>query len=280
GYTRAVEILRSQAVIIPPRVEEGIAKYPDPWIVARVAAATTSRGEDLKGKRVLVTAGATREWIDPTRFISNPSSGRMGIELAIEAWARGAEVDLVYGHVEHTLPHMVNLFPAETTEDMTETVSRLVGEKQYDIALAAAAPADYRPVNTSRSKIRSGLENLSLTLTPTPKVAGILRSASKYLVVFAAETARSLGELEDYALEKMEKYRADAVIANRVGTRDVGFSSPYLDALVIWRDRDTTRKSFLGKIDKELLARLILDLSVKNMEAVDNDEESDVKRNS
>ncbi len=276
-YARAVEILSSQAIIIPPRVEEGIAKYPDPWVVARVTAAASSRGADLKGKRVLVTAGATREWIDPTRFISNPSSGRMGIELAVEAWARGAEVDLVYGHVEHILPHMVNLFPAETTEDMAKTVARLAGENRYDIALAAAAPADYRPINTSKSKIRSGLENLSLTLEPTPKVAEALRSASKYLVVFAAETAESLGELEDYAVEKMEKYRGDAVIANRVGTRDAGFSSPYLEALVIWRDGGATRKSFLGKIDKESLARLILDLSVKNMEAADNDEESNVR---
>ncbi len=263
AYQRIVSELQSEGfIVIPPKVEEGIAKYPDPWIVARIVAAIASRGRDLQGKRILVTAGATREWIDPTRFISNPSSGRMGIEIAVEAWARGAMVDLVYGAITHPLPHVVNSYEAPTTEDMAEIVAKLSSEK-YDIAVAAASPADYKPEKTENMKIKSGINNLNIKLIPTPKVIEIMSKSTDSLIAFAAETAESPEELERAAIEKLEKYRAKIVVANNVGRKDVGFSSPFLEALLLWRDRGGIRKNYLGKIDKEILARLIIDLALK-----------------
>ena len=254
-------------LIIPSKVEEGIAKYPDPWIVGRITAAVTSRGMDLMGKRVLVTAGATREWIDPTRYISNPSSGRMGIEIAVEAWARGAIVDLVHGPVTYSLPHMVNLHPVSTTEEMAEIVSRLA-TNEYDLSIAAAAPADYKPVRMEALKIRSGIAELNIKLIPTPKVIDIMAKNSKILVAFAAETVKSLEELEKTALDKMERYNARIVIANNVGRKDAGFSQPVLDALLVWREGTKIIKKYLGKIDKEILARLVIDIALRGASRV------------
>lgn len=264
-YPEIVERLESMgAVVLPPRIEEGVAKYPDVWTVARTAAALTARGRDLAGRRILVTAGATREWIDPARFISNPSSGRMGIEVAVEAWARGAEVYLVHGSTRHVLPHMVKLYSVDTTEEMAETVSRIVDEERIDILVAAAAPADYRPARRMGEKIKSGIRDLKLELEPTPKVIGGLAGRVRVLAAFAAETSESREDLEKAALEKMEKYGASIVVANVVGREGVGFSSKDLMALLIWRSSDgRLHKDFIGKIDKEVLARTILDIALK-----------------
>lgn len=252
------------AVIMPPRVEEGVAKYPDVWTVARAAASLTSRGRDLEGKKVLVTAGATREWIDPARFISNPSSGRMGIEVAVEAWARGAMVYLVHGNTTHVLPHMINRIPAETTEDMARLVGKIVDEVQIDIAVAAAAPADYKPANPLEDKLKSGLTGLTLELQPTPKVIEAMSGKVGTLVAFAAETVEDIHGLEEAAMEKLNKYNADIVVANIVGKRGVGFAAKDLEALLIWRSRKGIMKENIGRIDKELLARIILDITLES----------------
>ncbi|MCE4629275.1 MAG: bifunctional phosphopantothenoylcysteine decarboxylase/phosphopantothenate--cysteine ligase CoaBC [Desulfurococcales archaeon] len=263
-YKTIVEKLEEQGVVIlPPKVEEGVAKYPDVWTVARAAAALTARGRDLEGKQVLVTAGATREWIDPARFISNPSSGRMGIEVAVEAWARGADVYLVHGSTSHVLPHMVRRYEVDTTEDMAEAVDKILGQVEIDIAVAAAAPADYKPVKAMEKKMKSGITGLTLELEPTPKVIGVISGRTKTLVAFAAETVESSAELELAALEKLEKYNADIVVANVIGRKDVGFSSKDLEALLMWRSNGEIQKEYVGRIDKEILARIILDTALQ-----------------
>ncbi len=262
AYKEAVSKLVGQGYsLIPPKVENGVAKYPDVWLVGRVTAALASRGRDLEGARVLVMAGATREWIDEVRFISNPSSGFMGIDLAVEAWARGAHVDLVYGHVEHPLPHVVSLHSVETTEEMAEKV-RILSSRGYDIVVAAAAPADFRPAKRVEGKIRSGVK-ITLELEPTPKVIEELRAKPGVLVAFAAEAAGSLEELEASAREKMDKYGASIVVANRVGRRlDVGFSSDKLEALLLWKSRGKVYVERVGRISKEELSRQIIDTAL------------------
>ncbi|MCE4600126.1 MAG: bifunctional phosphopantothenoylcysteine decarboxylase/phosphopantothenate--cysteine ligase CoaBC [Desulfurococcales archaeon] len=261
-YAEVVDRLTSMGyVVMPPRVEEGIAKYPDTWVVARTAAALASRGRDLVGERVLVTAGATREWIDPTRFLSNPSSGRMGIELAIEAWARGARVSLVYGHVEHVIPHMVEAHRVSTTEEMAKAVRELVSEGRFNYLIAAAAPADYRSKRRWGEKLRSGIKDLTLELEGTPKVIEGLAERVDVLVAFAAETARGVEDLYRAALDKMNKYGASIVVANNVGSSEAGFASEYLDALLLWKTNSTIAKEYIGRIDKEILSRTILDLA-------------------
>jgi phosphopantothenoylcysteine decarboxylase/phosphopantothenate--cysteine ligase len=262
-YSRAVEELASQDVIIvPPRVEEGVAKYPSPWLLARVTSAVVRSGRDLAGRRVLVTTGASREWIDPVRFISNPSSGAMGVEVAVEAWARGAEVTLVHGYVTVELPHMIKLVPADTTDEMRRAVDELTSKYGYDVLVAAAAPVDFRPSEYSIRKIRSG-ERLVLELEPTPKVIEGVRERLKLLVAFAAETVESREELASAAVEKMEKYGADIIVANRVGAPGVGFASESLDALLLWRDGDRLVREDLSIVRKEIVASRLLDTVVR-----------------
>jgi len=257
----ASALVRQGYVLLPPKLEGGVAKYPDVWLVGRVAAALAVRGRDLEGQRVLVTAGATREWIDDVRFISNPSSGFMGVDAAVEAWARGAEVDLVYGHVEHPLPHMVNLYRVETTEEMAETV-RTLASRGYDIVVAAAAPADYRPSEYLRGKLRSG-SLLTIRLEPTPKVLDELRGKARRLVAFAAEAVDDRESLVEAAITKMRKYGAHVVVANRVGRGvGAGFSSPHADAVLAWRSTGRVYVEDIGLISKEELSRRILDTAL------------------
>lgn len=261
-YREAVRRLEEQGVtIIPPVLVKNVARYPSPELVARVAAAVTSRGRDMKGLRVLVTAGPTREWIDKVRFISNPSSGRMGVEVAVEAWSRGAQVDLIHGPVRVELPHMIRRFSVETTEDMASMVSKLTEENSYDIIVAAAAPVDFKPGEPYEGKIRSGVE-LTLNLKPTPKVLASIRNRPKVLVAFAAEHTMDVDKLREAALEKLDKYKADIVIANPVGFPNTGFAADTDIALIAYSDGSSR---MLGMIHKEVLARLVLDEAIKRL---------------
>lgn len=255
-YARVTEALSSHgAVLVPPKVEGGVAKYPEVHHVGRVVAALARRGwRDLAGRRILVTAGPTREWLDPVRFISNPSSGSMGLEIALEAWARGAIVDLVVGAVRVSIPHFINVVKVETTEDMARAVESLTAEKEYDAIIGAAAPADYRPSQRSEAKIPSG-SHLTLELEPTPKVLASIKRRPKALVAFAAETVDSLDELRVKALEKLEKYDADLIVGNIVGGEGRGFSARYVNALLASRGSVL----FEGEIHKEELAAVIVD---------------------
>ncbi len=258
-YRRVVEELEEAGAIVIPPVESMYAvKYPDPGLVARITAAATSRGLDSRGLRILVTAGPTREWIDRVRFITNPSSGFMGVDAALEAWGRGASVDLVHGPMRVEPPHVARTYRAESTSDMASIVRRLTSETLYDAMIAAAAPSDFRPSQRYLGKYRSGTP-LSLHLEPTPKVIESLEKRPRVLVVFAAEVVEDLGELHDLAVEKLERTGADLIVANIVGRSGTGFSSSTDDVVVIESSGKTV---YSGTIHKELLSRLILDFIV------------------
>ncbi|MCE4612580.1 MAG: bifunctional phosphopantothenoylcysteine decarboxylase/phosphopantothenate--cysteine ligase CoaBC [Desulfurococcales archaeon] len=260
-YRRIEEELRAQGVrVVPPLVEEGIAKYPDPGIVGRVVLAATVNRYSMRGRKSLVTAGSTREWIDRVRFVSNPSTGLMGLELGIEAWARGSTVDMVHGHVEVVMPHFMGKYRAETTRDMANIVGELT-ETRYDFIAMAAAPVDFSPVQTINGKISSG-KSLALTLEPTPKVIDMVRTRPRVLVAFAAEVVDSLSELEAKAWEKLEKYDSDMVVANIVGRPGSGFASEGSRVVIVDRDQGLVAK---GYIHKEILAKIIVDEALKRM---------------
>ncbi len=224
--------LREQDTIIVPPVESGYAaKYPEPWLIARITAAVTLRGQDLKDRRILVTAGPTREWIDSVRYISNPSSGRMGVELAVEAWARGATVDLVHGPLRIDPPYMVNLHQAETTADMAGIIETLTSIYTYDALISAAAPADYTPVEKVHGKIKSG-HHIVLRLKPTRQDISSYVNRPRVLVAFAAEVVDTLSQLEVLVREKLERIDADFIVGNIVGAPDSGFTSSW-DKIVL-----------------------------------------------
>jgi phosphopantothenoylcysteine decarboxylase/phosphopantothenate--cysteine ligase len=255
-YKRVEETLRGYgAIIIKPLIEEGRAKYPPIPDLAYCIDAVANRGQDLRGARVLVTAGATLEKIDPVRAITNPSSGLMGVLIAREAACRGALVDMVHGRLSVQAPYNTTRYYAETTSEMASLVRELTSRYKYDAAVFAAAPADFRPLEAKETKIpTASTERLVVTLVPTEKVIKSISSRPRVMVGFAAETASGEG-LVERAKRKLDEYGVDLVVAHNVLTRGAGFSESYLDAILVSR-RDVKR---MGVAHKYIIAREIVD---------------------
>ncbi len=201
----------------------GEGRLSEPQEIA-LAASRLLGNLDLAGRKVLVTAGPTREPIDPVRFISNPSSGKMGYALASVAARRGAAVTLVSGPTVLADPAGVKVLRVETAEEMARAVEQ-ESAAGMDLFVGAAAVSDYRPATASRQKIKKGTDEETLVLARTPDIlAGLgARFAGKedapVLVGFAAETEEVIAR----AREKLKGKRCDLVVANRVGAPGAGF---------------------------------------------------------
>lgn len=197
---------------------EGRGRLPDTHeIIEEIEKAFSPK--DLRGERILVTAGATREFIDSVRFISNPSSGKMGYAIARAGWMRGAEVVLISGKADVPPPHGVNVVNVVSVSDMYEAVmSRL---DWATIVIKAAAVGDYTPVNRFQGKMKKGLKELTLELKQTVDILSEIgkKKNGKIVVGFAAETQ----DIVENALGKLRKKNADLIVANDVSKPDVGF---------------------------------------------------------
>ena len=194
-----------------------------------------ARAEDLKDERVLITAGGTREEIDPVRFISNHSSGRMGFALAEAARARGAEVTVVAGSTSADAPRDVRVVRAISAAEMRDAVVREVADAT--VFIAAAAVADYRPAERAENKLKKKGETLTLTLEPTQDILEeVSRTRRDGLLVigFAAETERVL----ENARAKLERKNLDAVVANDLTRDGAGFDKETNVVTLITRDRE------------------------------------------
>jgi phosphopantothenoylcysteine decarboxylase/phosphopantothenate--cysteine ligase len=194
-----------------------------------------ARAGDLAGERVLITAGATREEIDPVRFISNHSSGRMGFALAEAARARGADVTVVAGATSARAPAGVRLLRALSAEQMRAAVMREVGDAS--VFIAAAAVADYRPTARAEGKIKKAASALTLRLEPTPDIlAEVARARTNGLLVFgfAAET----DALVENAREKLVRKNLDAIVANDLTQEGAGFDTATNIITLLTRDRE------------------------------------------
>jgi len=175
---------------------------------------------DMTGERVLITAGATREELDPVRFLSNRSSGRMGFALAVAARARGAEVTVVAGVTNAEPPANVKLVHALSAEEMRAAVLKEISGAT--VFIAAAAVSDYRPAERAANKIKKTGESLTLTLEPTPDIlAEVARAKQNGLLVvgFAAET----NDVLKHARAKLERKSLDALVANDITRKGAGF---------------------------------------------------------
>jgi phosphopantothenoylcysteine decarboxylase/phosphopantothenate--cysteine ligase len=206
---------------------------------------------NLKGLRVLVTAGPTREFFDPVRFLSNPSSGKMGYALAREARRLGARVTLVTGPVS-IAPPPVKVIPVTTAEEMYRAV--LKEARTADAVLMCAAVSDYRPASFSGTKLKKGDKPLDLTLVRTKdilKELGRRKRPGLVLVGFAAETDR----LEAYARKKLKEKNLDAIVANRVGRPGAGFENDRNEAVILTAEGLRRR---LRSMPKTRMARQIL----------------------
>ena len=207
----------------------------------------------LAGFRVLVTAGPTREAIDPVRFISNHSSGKMGFAVADAARGLGAEVTLVSGPVALDPPAGVGVVPVGSAAEMhREVMSRAAG---CDIFIATAAVADYTPAAAAPGKLKKAATPLHLDLRPTPDILAEVAAlaAPPFTVGFAAETE----ELERHARAKLERKRLDLIAGNRVGGPDLGFDSDRNALLVLWPGGG---RAEMPAGPKTLLARQLLAL--------------------
>ncbi len=183
--------------------------------------------------RFLITAGPTREPIDPVRYLSNRSSGKMGYALAVAALARGHEVTLVSGPVAIPAPEGTKLVRVETAREMHDAVAGEIGEA--DAAIFCAAVADYRVAEIAGEKIKKTGETLTLTLVRNPDILGSARSAFGFrgiLVGFAAETE----DLERHALDKLRRKGCDLLVANDVSRTDIAFDCDENEVAVFFRD--------------------------------------------
>jgi phosphopantothenoylcysteine decarboxylase/phosphopantothenate--cysteine ligase len=234
----------------------GPGRLPEPEaIVDRLISFLIA--DDLFGKNILVTAGPTRESIDPVRFISNPSSGKMGYAIARAAEYRGARVTLVTGPVCIEPPLNVEVVPVVTVEDMAEAVfARL---DQSHVIVKVAAVSDYRPVTTETHKIKKGADQIQLVLERTTdilKTIGRRKRNDQILVGFAAETR----DMETHARKKVEEKRLDVIAANLIGPPDSGFAADTNRINLYFADG---RKKVLDVMDKDDVAHLILDQVVE-----------------
>jgi len=251
-------------VVIPPYIVGGRLVFPEPRVLARVLAALILRGRDMRGLRIVVSAGATREFIDDVRFISNPSSGRMGLEIALEAWARGAHVVLVAGHLEVEPPPWIPTVRCTSTEDMLRAMLRAVKEVKPHAVVMAAAPADFKPSRRLSGKIDSHAERISLSLVPTPKILRELRKVfDGVLVGFAAEAVESVEAGRERALRKLKEYGLDMIVLNPVSKPGVGFASEFNEVLMLLKDGEEV---FVPRARKEVVARAVVDKVLKLVE--------------
>ncbi len=252
---RGITVIEPDTGPLASRGEFGAGRLPEPErLLAEVEALLPAPGGAWDGLRVLVTAGGTREPIDPVRFIGNRSSGRMGIALAKAAAARGARVTLVAANVGVPLPAGIETVTVETTAELGAAVRDAFADAH--VLLMAAAPADFRAVDPGESKIsRSGNDDLELRLEATEDIlAGVAagRRPDQTLVGFAAETGP---EAIVRAREKLERKGVDAIVFNDVSRSEIGFDSAENEVTIV--DRAGERHVPLSSKDE--VATAILD---------------------
>lgn len=203
--------------------DQGAGRMSEPAAIFAAIEALLSTAQDFSGLSVLVTAGPTREMLDPVRYISNRSSGKMGYAIAEAAARRGAKVTLITGPVSLATPSNVEAVPILSTQQLYEQMLARCG--QADVVIQAAAPADFTPMQAAEQKIKKQAgQPLTLTLVETPDVAkavGERKRAGQLLVGFAAETQRVLENAE----KKLQNKHLDLIVANDVTAAGAGFDT-------------------------------------------------------
>jgi phosphopantothenoylcysteine decarboxylase/phosphopantothenate--cysteine ligase len=236
----------------------GLGRMEQPELIVERAAACFESGL-LQGKRVIISAGPTREALDPVRYISNHSSGKMGFALARAAVDAGAKTVLVSGPVALETPDHVLRIDVESAEQMLEQCTEQC--KDANIFIACAAVADYRPAQIEGQKMKKGAEHISLALVRNPDIVATIAGSMNrpFTVGFAAET----NDVEAYARKKMAKKNLDMIVANDVSQRDIGFNSDDNEVSVIWPEGEKT----LPLSSKEVIARQVIELIAQQINA-------------
>ncbi len=232
--------------------DTGAGKMPEPEMLLDYILREIAKEKDLLGRKVLVTAGPTQEAIDPVRYITNHSSGKMGYALAKAAMLRGADVTLVSGPCAIEPPPFVKLVPVVTAKEMFDAVTSVSFEQ--DIIIKAAAVADYRPANVYEDKVKKHEEQMSIKLEKTDDILGYLgehRLPGQFLCGFSMETQNMLGN----SRAKLGKKHLDMVAANNLKVAGAGFRGDTNVLTLITQDEDVS----LQLMSKEDAANVILD---------------------
>jgi len=255
-----IEKLQQHGIqVLMPRFEEGKAKIPDtPEIIQAVIARLTTEN-DLTGKRILITAGPTRAYLDAFRYITNPSSGKMGIAIAQNALDRGAEVTIVYGPGTAKPPTDAKIVNILTTEEMLEAVKKELGEKKYNAAILSAAAADYGASDRKMEKTPSGRDEWTIQLKPLPKVVENVKKIDPdvCLVGFKAEYNLSDEELIQRAYDRMMGAGMDLIVANDVSRDKTGFGTDTNEVFIVDRNKNVRHVKL---VEKYVVASRILDV--------------------
>jgi phosphopantothenoylcysteine decarboxylase / phosphopantothenate---cysteine ligase len=247
---RGVEVIEPGVGALASRGERGRGRLPDPAeLLARIEAVLPQGERPWDGLRVLVTAGGTREPIDPVRFVGNRSSGRMGIALAAAAARRGADVTLIAANVRLPEPPGIHRIDVETTAELAAATRAEF--PQFHLLLMAAAPADFTPANPAADKLkREG--DLDVHLVPTEDILGSLEPQEGQTVVgFAAEHGNDV----DRARAKLHRKHADLIVLNDISNPDIGFDSLENAATII----SSTDEVQLAQAPKDEIAERILE---------------------
>lgn len=232
--------------------DTGAGKMPEPSVLLEYILQEIGMEKDLVGKKILITAGPTREAIDPVRFLTNHSTGKMGYALARIAAMRGADVTLVSGPVKLSVPLTVKCVNVTTAKEMFDAVRELAPEQE--IVIKAAAVADYRPANVSSEKVKKTDGVLSLPLERTDDILQYLgehKAADQFLCGFSMETEHML----ENSRRKLEKKHLDMIVANNVKTEGAGFGTDTNVVTILTKETIVE----LPMMSKEEVAEKILD---------------------
>jgi phosphopantothenoylcysteine decarboxylase/phosphopantothenate--cysteine ligase len=248
---RNIEILRNIGYMVPdPDAGElacgttGPGRMQEPDVLLEQLASLLS-SKDYRGKNIVITAGPTREAIDPVRFISNPSSGKMGYAIARAAEMRGANVILISGPTSLTPPSNVRVTQVTSSAEMSKAVMDYL--TYADILVKCAAVSDYRPVSVADQKIKKSQTHIKMQLERTEDILKSVAEAKKHQIVvgFAAETQ----QLDKFATEKLKSKKLDMIVGNLIGAEDAGFQSDTNRVTFYYKDGTREPLEVLPKSD-------------------------------
>lgn len=238
--------------------DTGSGKMPEPEVLFQYIEKAVAREKDMSGKKVLVTAGATRESMDPVRFITNHSSGKMGFAIAKECMLRGADVTLVKAATTVSAPMFVDVVPVESAADMFEAVT--LRSDEMDIIIKAAAVSDYTPASVSDQKVKKKDGDLSIPMKRTQdilKYLGEHKKAGQFLCGFSMETENML----ENSKAKLVRKNADMIVANNLKDTGAGFGTDTNLVTLITKNGDRQ----LELMGKDQVAKAVVDVILEQL---------------
>jgi phosphopantothenoylcysteine decarboxylase/phosphopantothenate--cysteine ligase len=255
--TENIRKLKERGVIfIGPRIEEGKAKIASTEeVISAVIRFFTPK--IMIGRNVLITAGPTREYLDDIKYLTTPSSGKMGLALAEECIAHGANVTLILGPTNIEPPIDAKVIRVTTCEEMLNATIEELKEREYHYIFLSAAPLDYKFAEKYSGKIPSEIGEVNVKLIATPKISSQVRryAENSVIVGFKAEYGVPLEEMIERAYKRLLENNLDLIVANDVSRRDIGFESDYNEVYIIDVKKNVTH---IPKMRKRIIAREII----------------------